>query len=419
MDRVLRIIKKYIPRRLFRSLQPAYHYALALLGALIYRFPSRHITVVAITGTKGKSSTVEILNAILEAGGKRTAVAGTIRFKIGSKSKANLYKMTMPGRFFVQKFLRQAVNAGCEYAIVEMTSEAAKQYRHAFIAFNALIFLNLSPEHIESHGGYDNYLKAKLRLAKAVETSNKKHRVIVANADDVESEKFLSVDVDEKLAFTLTDARGYELSEEGTSFIWSGVPIHSHLKGLFNIYNILAAATYAKSVGIDASTIAHAMEHLREIPGRVQHINVGQNFEVIVDYAHTADSLTKLYETFPNKRKICVLGNTGGGRDMWKRPEMGKVADTFCDEIILTNEDPYDENPKKIIHDMVVGITSHIPNIIMDRREAIRAALSKAQAGDVVLITGKGTDPYIMEADGKRTPWSDAQVAKEELEKLR
>ncbi|HYF29045.1 MAG TPA: cyanophycin synthetase, partial [Candidatus Paceibacterota bacterium] len=147
-----------------------------------------------------------------------------------------------------------------------------------------------------------------------------------------------------------------------------------------------------------------------------ERIEEGQGFQAVVDYAHTPDSLAALYSAYPG-RKICVLGNTGGGRDTWKRPEMGRIADEACDEVILTNEDPYDEDPRAIVEAMAAGM-KRAPKIIMDRREAIGAALSLARPGDAVLITGKGTDPYIMEANGKKTPWSDAAVVREELKKL-
>lgn len=426
MDALLRQIKKIIPQKLFEKLQPLYHYSLALVAALIYRFPSRKIKVVAITGTKGKSSTTEILNALLEAAGKKTAVAGTIRIKIGDTTWPNMYKMTVPGRFFLQKFLRQAVNAGCEYAILEMTSGAVMQFRHKFIDLDSLIFLNISPEHIEQHGSFENYLAAKLSLAKALEQSKKPHRILVVNGDDKESDKFLRVTADEKYSFTLQNAEPYILDDFGLYLSWHGRNIRSHLQGLFNIYNILAALTYAATQGVTPEIAEQGLEKLSGIPGRVEKIqlqkenNPGkkQAFTVVVDYAHTADSLEKLYQAFSNKQKICVLGNTGGGRDKWKRPEMGKVADTYCHHIILTNEDPYDEDPKQIIDEMVPGIASTPFEIVLDRREAIHKAITLAKAGDAVLITGKGTDPYIMEANGKKTPWSDSKVAREELEKV-
>lgn len=425
MDEILRKIKKLIPRKVFSFFQPVYHYKLALLGALIYGFPSKEIKVVVVTGTKGKSSTTEFINAMLESAGKKTALLGTIRFKIAEKTWPNKFKMTTPGRFFVQKFLRDAVTAGCEYAILEMSSEAAKQYRHKFIAIDALVFTNISPEHIESHGSFEKYLKAKLSLAKALEKSKKRGRIIVANIDDPESEKFLAINVPVKVEFKLEDAKPFELTDSGSTFTLFGQQIHTVLPGKFNIYNILAAANYTYTQGVNLEQIKIAVEHLEEIKGRVQKIQAGQKFTVVVDYAHTADSLKNLYEAFPDNQKICVLGNTGGGRDTWKRPEMAKVADAYCDEIILTDEDPYDDNPEQIIEDMHVAIKNKPVSVIMDRREAIRTALEHAQTlekntgGKVaVLISGKGTDPYIMRKNGTKEPWSDADVAREELNKI-
>lgn len=419
LSQTLDFFKKIIPKKVFTFFQPAYHYTLSLIGAIIYVFPSRRLVVIGVTGTKGKSSTVEIVNAILQATGKRTAVLGTIRFKIDQKSTRNLYKMTTPGRFFVQRFLRQAVDAGCTYAILEISSEAAKQYRHKFLNLNALIFLNISPEHIESHGGYEKYLDAKLSIARELAHSSKKRTRLVVNAEDKESQKFLMEKADEKIGFSIEDAKPYSVDENGAiKMTYKNQKIEPHLRGLFNIYNILAAATCASALGIDTDTIKKGVESINTIPGRVESIEAGQDFEVIVDYAHTADSLEKLYQTFGSKRKICVLGNTGGGRDKWKRPEMAKVADKYCNEIILTNEDPYDEDPRRIVEDMLLGIQNNPCIIEMDRRTAIAKAIGKAKTGDAVLITGKGTDPYIMGAYNKKTPWSDAEVAKEELEKI-
>ncbi len=428
MDSLLRHIRALIPTRLFKALQPAYHYSLALAGALIYRFPSRQIKVVAITGTKGKSSTTEIINAMLDGAGKNTAMAGTIRFKIADKIWPNKFKMTMPGRFFLQKFLRQAVNAGCDYAVIEMSSEGAKFFRHKFIDLDALIFLNLSPEHIESHGGYENYVQAKLKLAEQLNISNKPHKVLVTNAEDKESKRFVAAtpNVEIKKEFSLSQAEPYMFDPYGLYISYKGKNVRSHLQGTFNIYNILAALTYITTQDVTIEQAQKGLNNLTGIAGRVQKIELPdhnplskkQNFNVIVDYAHTADSLEKVYGVFKESRKICVIGNTGGGRDTWKRPEMAKVANDNCAHIILTDEDPYDENPDQIIKEMLPGITSTPYEVIMDRRAAISRAISLAHKGDTVMITGKGTDPYIMKANGKKIPWSDAKVAEEELEKV-
>lgn len=178
---------------------------------------------------------------------------------------------------------------------------------------------------------------------------------------------------------------------------------------------------FAKSQNIDTLTIRNAVEKFSGAKGRVERVEEGQNFTVIVDYAHTKESLEALYGAFDKSDKICVLGNTGGGRDKWKRPDMGSIADKYCEHIILTNEDPYDEDPMEILKEMKEGIkrdtlpADRQAEIILNRRDAIKKAFTLAKEKDIVLITGKGTDPYIMEANGKKTPWSDTQVAKEEL----
>ncbi len=424
---MLRKIKKLIPIKIFEFFQPIYHYFLAFLGALIYRLPSKKIKVVAITGTKGKTSTVEFVNAILEEAGFITALAGTLRFKIRNESKPNMYKMTMPGRFFIQRFLRQAVDAHCDYAVIEISSEAAKQYRHKFIDLDALIFTNLAPEHIESHGGYDNYLKAKLSIAHALEKSSKKNKIIVANIDDKEGHKFLAINIEKKAPYSLKDGEPIACHDNGVNFTCEGLKIESVLPGRFNIYNMLAAYAYARALGISIDNIKLGLEKVTEIKGRAQKIPNDLGIEVIVDYAHTPDSLKALYETYSNKNKVCVLGNCGGGRDKWKRKEMAEIANNYCNEIVLTDDDPYDDNPVEIINSMAQFIKNQKLEIIVDRRQAISFAIKKAidlnknveKKNTVILITGKGTDPYIMRANGKKEFWSDAKVTEEEIDKIK
>jgi UDP-N-acetylmuramoyl-L-alanyl-D-glutamate--2,6-diaminopimelate ligase len=419
MNKILRIIEKFIPKKLYKLGQPIYHYSLALLGAIIYQFPSKKIKVVAITGTKGKTSTVEFVNAILEEAGFVTALAGTLRFKIRNDSKPNMYKMTMPGRFFIQRFLRQAVNAKCDYAIIEMSSEAAKQYRHKFIDLDALIFTNLAPEHIESHGSYDKYLAAKLSIAHALENSPKKGKIIVANIDDKEGHKFLAVNVEKKAPYSLKDGDPIVCHDDGVKFVCEGIDIESKLPGKFNVYNMLAAISYARALGISMESIKAGIEKVIEIKGRGQKIPNNLGIDIVVDYAHTPDSLEALYKAFENKKKICILGNCGGGRDKWKRKEMAQIAEKYCEEIILTDEDPYDDDPREIIEDMAKEIINKQPIVIVNRREAIAEAIKEAREGYAVLITGKGTDPYIMRKNGIKEPWSDAKVVEEELGKLK
>ncbi len=423
MDTFLHYCKRLIPNILLSKIRPLYHFFLAWLGSIIYKHPSRNITIIAVTGTKGKSTVTELITHILKTEGKTVASLSTIQFTIGDTATRNLFKMTMPGRFFVQRFLRQAVDAGCTHAVIEMTSEGAKQFRHKFIELDALVFTNLSPEHIESHGSFEKYKSAKLELAKAVANSNKRPRIIVANTDDEHGADFLNFTIEEKLPYSLSQLSLYTLHKTNMSLIYHETTLRIPLVGLFNVYNVLAAITLTQALGVSLKTIERALHDLPPIRGRVEHFytraEASKHVTAIVDYAHTPDSLEKVYLAFKEVPKICILGNTGGGRDTWKRPEMGAIAEQYCDQIILTNEDPYDENPRAIVDAMAKGITDKNKlTIIMDRRTAIRTALEQSLDGGYVLITGKGTDPYIMGPNGTKIVWSDAEVVSEEIAKI-
>ncbi len=412
------MLKKKVASVLPAPILSAYHFVLAFLAAFFCRFPSRHIVVVGVTGTKGKSSTIEYLNAIFETAGWKTALSSSIRFKIDTDSEPNTKRMTIPGRFFVQNFIADAVRAGCGIVFIELTSEGARQFRHRFLALDALLFINLAPEHIESHGSLQAYADAKFEIGRQLTRSSKRPRYMVANADDTQSGRYLSLPIEYPIPFSLLGATPYEAREHDGFFTLGETRISVALPGTFSLINALAAATFARAFGIREHTIARGIASLKRIPGRAEEIDEGQSFTAVVDYAHTPDSLRAIYEAYPERRKICVLGSTGGGRDMWKRPVMGSVAETYCDTIILTNEDPYDEDPRGIIDTLARGIEKKTPEIIMDRRSAIARALSLARSGDCVIVTGKGTDPTIQGARGSAMPWSDAQVVREELRKM-
>jgi UDP-N-acetylmuramoyl-L-alanyl-D-glutamate--2,6-diaminopimelate ligase len=418
MEKLLRAGEKVIPKPFYKIGQPIYHSFLAFSSALLNGFPSKKIKIIGVTGTKGKSSTTEILNAILEEAGFRTAVSNTIRFKIGDQSEDNMYKMSMPGRGFVQRFIRRAVDAKCDFLIMEITSQGALQFRNKFIDLDAVIFTNLSPEHIESHGSYEKYVEAKVGIACEISKSQKTNRALIVNGDDKETPKFLVCDADTKIIFGIKNAEPYTIKNERIDFTWRGKALHSPLSGLFNLYNILGAISCAQHFGISDELIAKAIEKFSGIKGRVEKIEAGQDFTVIVDYAHTPDSLEKLYGHFKSQRIIAVFGCTGGGRDTWKRKEMGRIADEYTGEIILTDDDSYDEDPRKICEDIKIGIKNHTATVLVDRREAIREAFRRAKNGDAVLITGKGTDPYLMGPNGSKIPWNDANVVREELRLL-
>ncbi len=399
------IVKKFIPKFLLR----AYHYGLALLGAVIFAclpvgrvFPSKKLIIIGVTGTSGKSTTTDFITRILEEAGNKVASLSSIRFKVAEKEWENKYKMTMPGRFVIQKFLRQAKNAGCKYVVLEVTSEGIRQFRHKFIDFDCAVFTNLTPEHIESHGGFENYRNAKLKLFRAAKN------IHVINADDKNAKYFLDIPAKQKLKFSIKDAEN------------AGVKLN--MGGGFNIMNAMAAISVARAYGINDAISKKALEKAKGISGRMEVVSESP-IKVIVDYAHTPDQLEAVYKTFKDENLVCVLGSCGGGRDKWKRPVLGEIAKKYCKEIIITNEDPYDENPSQILSEIKSGISNfkfQISNFheILDRKEAIESAIKLAKQGDVVIITGKGSEPWMCVAGGKKIPWSDKKIVEEELSKI-
>jgi len=398
-----KLIKKFIPPFLLGW----YHLCLAFLGALIYRFPSRKLKIIGVTGTNGKTTVVNLTTKILEEAGHKVASLSSIKFKIIDKETPNALKMTMPGRFKIQKFLRQAVKAGCQYVVLEVTSEGIKQHRHRFINFAIAVFTNLSPEHIEAHQGFENYKRAKGKLFQAT------REVHVINLDDENAKYFLQFPVKKKYTYGLNqgDINNQDLQ------------LKLRLIGDFNIHNALAAICVGLSQNIDLATCKKAVEKVEGIPGRMEKI-ISQPFKVFVDYAFTPNALEKVYQTLTHQlinsstnKLICVLGACGGGRDKWKRPVLGKLAAQYCDEVIVTNEDPYDEDPIEIIEQVAKG-TMGKARKILDRREAIRESLKISQPGDVVVITGKGCEPWICVAKSKKIPWDDREIVKEEFQKL-
>ncbi|KKQ21275.1 MAG: UDP-N-acetylmuramoyl-L-alanyl-D-glutamate-2,6-diaminopimelate ligase [Parcubacteria group bacterium GW2011_GWA2_37_10] len=409
------IIKKFTPNFLLRF----YHFCWAFLGAFLFGFPgyNKNIKIIGVTGTSGKSTTSDLITRILEepfdsAQGRsnyKVASISTIRFKIGAKEWENKYKMTMPGRFVIQKFLKQAKNAGCKYFVLEVTSEGIRQFRHKFINFDTAVFTNLTAEHIESHGGFENYRNEKLKLFRA--TKN----IHVMNADDENAKYFLNIPARQKIKFSIIDAKKYDFK--------------LNLIGDFNVLNALAAISVAKAYGVDFETCKRALEKAKGIAGRMEVVS--ENPKIIVDYAHTPEQLEAVYKSLttnyslPTTNLICVLGSCGGGRDKWKRPVLGKIAVKYCREIIITNEDPYDENPLSIMKEIESGFSqirnqkSEILNykLILDRKEAIQGAVKSAKPGDVVIITGKGSEPWMCVENGKKIPWDDRQIAIDALQK--
>lgn len=368
----------------------------------MYRFPSNNLTVIGVTGTSGKSTTVDFITRILEEAGHKVASTSSIRFKVADKEWKNKMKMTMPGRLVIQKLLRQAVDAGCKYAVLEVTSEGIKQSRHKFINFDTAVFLNLTPEHLDSHGGFENYRNAKMELFKA--TKN----IHVINAEDENMEYFLQIPARKKITFGL---------EKGDVNLATN-PITLQLLGDFNNYNALAAIAVGMHYGVSREVCARAVEKVKGVPGRLEVVS--QNPVVVVDYAFTPEQLEASHGAVKKysggKSLVCVLGSCGGGRDKWKRPVLGKIAAQNCREIIITNEDPYDEDPLEIMEQVAKGIGEKPYHIVLDRKEAIEKALELATPADAIIITGKGAEPLMCLADGKKIPWDDREIVREALQ---
>jgi UDP-N-acetylmuramoyl-L-alanyl-D-glutamate--2,6-diaminopimelate ligase len=468
-------LKKFIPKSLLAKIQPAYHFCLGFLAAVWYRRPSRQLIVIGVTGTAGKTSSVYLIAKTLEAAGYGVGYTSTAMFDDGRREWLNDKKMTMPGRFFVQKMLRQMIKNHCQYAVIETTSEGIKQYRHRFINYDILVFTGLYPEHIESHGSFDNYKQAKGRLFSHLKKGASKYvndrkvvchpqselkkldlmkvkKTVVVNGDDENSPYFLSFWSEEQLIYTnrpdfdcnlfmqaagedkiLKDCRIYFYDEivagaAGTAFKLDGQTIDLKLLGAFNAKNALNAALVAYSQGLSFEQVKTGLESVTCLSGKMERISNDRGFEIIVDYSFEPAAVTKLYETLnllPHHRIIHILGSCGGGRDQSRRPILGQIAGERADCVIVTNEDPYDEDPFLIIDQVAAGALNAGKTVgktlfkEADRRQAIALALKLAEPDDIVVMTGKGAEQYICIANGQKIPWDERRVVKEELANLK
>jgi UDP-N-acetylmuramoyl-L-alanyl-D-glutamate--2,6-diaminopimelate ligase len=439
------LLKKIVPA----AAVDRYHLALAKLSAARFGRPSERMVVVGVTGTNGKSTVCAMIARILDEAGYRTGFTTTVSFKVAEKEWLNDTKMTMLGRFRLQRLLAEMAAAGCDYAVVETSSEGIKQHRHAGVHYDAAVFTNLTPEHIESHGGFENYKKAKGELfAKLARDPAKKlkgkavPKVIVANLDSPHGEYFLSFRANKKYGFlregggdgkdkrlaewplAIVKALDVKLHGDHSTFTVRGVPFRLDMPGAFNVENAMAAISYGLSQGVGLETMAAGLAKLPGVPGSIERVDAGQDFTVIVDYAPEPESFRKLYEvvaTLPKKRVIHVLGSTGGGRDRDRRPVLGGLAAKGADVVIVTNEDPYDDEPMSIIEDVAAGARAEGKKdgedlfTVVDRGEAIAKAVALAGPGDLVLLTGKGAEQAMCVADGKKIPWDDRTKVREAI----
>lgn len=459
------LIKKIIPR----SILNLRHLFFSFVGAIKYKHPSEELFVIGITGTSGKSSTILLLRHFLEAAGYKVGALSTVDFYIAGEKQLNDQKMTMLGKAKIQEYLRKMVDHKCDIAIIEVTSEGAMQHRHKFINFDVAIMTNLYPEHIEHHGSFEKYKGWKLNIFKTIANCKPKYRlskyksislcnknkcaepyeqvpkIAVANANNKHGIDFLQYNFDKRALYGLDDADWHvgqysdtdenvmyykgskvTISESGIGLTVNRKAISTPLYGKHNAMNLLAAVSTMRMLGVDWKVIQDAAPSIPPMPGRIEKIPEADalGFTVIVDYAFEPVALENLYAVvtmLTPKRIIHVLGGTGGGRDADRRELNGAMAGKRADIVIVTDEDPYDEDPMQIMEMVASGakkegkIMNESLFIIPDRQEAITQAIALAQEGDIVLVTGKGSEQAMCLAHGKMIPWDDRDAVRKGL----
>ncbi|KKW28786.1 MAG: UDP-N-acetylmuramyl-tripeptide synthetase [Candidatus Uhrbacteria bacterium GW2011_GWD2_52_7] len=419
----------------------AYHYVLARTAELLYGHPSDRLVVLGITGTNGKSSTTQFVAQILTELGAKVGYTSTAGFAIAGETIENRMKMTMPGRFTLQKLLRRMVTTGCTHAVIETSSQGLIQHRHLGINYDVALFTNLTPEHIEAHGGFEHYKQAKGILFSHLtrrrhKTIGGKHipKVNVVNADDEHAPFYAKFPADRHVSFGWKGEHSNDrlvaklvgAGADGMIVEVNGLPFRLSLHAEFERLNALAAIAAVHSLVYPLNDVLRAAESLRSVPGRFEWIRAGQPFAVIVDYAYEPFALESLFRSlapFHFHRVIGVHGSAGGGRDVARRPVIGKLAAQHEDIVVVTNEDPYQEDPRAIMAAVAAGarqqgkVDGKDLFVIEDRQAAIDRAIGLAQPGDVVLLTGKGSEPVMAVASGS-VPWDDREAARKALAKL-
>jgi UDP-N-acetylmuramoyl-L-alanyl-D-glutamate--2,6-diaminopimelate ligase len=361
----------------------------AAMGPIAARFfgdPSHELQVAAVTGTNGKTTTAFLLHAILDAAYRRAALLTNIRRVVGGDERPT--GLNTPEAIDLQRLFRQMLDAGDRSCAMEATSIASSQGRLAATRFAVLVFTNLTQDHLDFHGTMEAYFQAKRALVAQAEA-------VVVNVDD-EWGRRLAADVPGAIAFTPDDELDLEL----------------RLRGRFNRANAVGAVAAARALGVDEEAIRRGVESVAGVPGRFETVEAGQPFAIVVDYAHTPDSLENVLRTARElgSGRLTVVFGAGGDRDREKRPLMGRVARDLADRAIVTTDNPRSEDPQAIAEEVAEGTLE----IVVDRRKAIEHALADARAGDVVVIAGKGADTE-MEIDGRFVPFDDRDVVREVL----
>lgn len=424
-------VKKTLKQK-FPALVPFSHRLRGVSAHYIYGQPSRKMKIIGVTGTNGKTTTCHLIASILEVAGLKVGMATTTTFKVDKRVWSNATNMTTLSAFKLQSLLRKMAAAGCEYAIVETTTHAISQFRNYGITYYAVAMTNVTHDHLDYHGTFEAYLAEKLKLF------SNKPKLAVANLDDPNGLKFLSNPAGRHIGYSLESrgdvvARKILIDEKGSTFtiVLPSVQVTVNLKlpGMFNISNALCAASVATGLGISPETIKNGLEDIKSVPGRMEKVDAGQDFTVIIDYAHTPDALQKVYDELTKTLKgkmIAVLGACGD-RDKSKRPIMGSLAARYADIVVVTDEEPYSEDPIEIIEQVASGVVSSKAKNkikenenffkVMDRRKAIAKALTLAGRNDLVVITGMGAQEFRVVGE-KHLPWIEKKVVKQELERL-
>ncbi|MBO8155336.1 MAG: UDP-N-acetylmuramoyl-L-alanyl-D-glutamate--2,6-diaminopimelate ligase [Bacillaceae bacterium] len=399
---------------------------LARFAYHFYGHPTRDLRLIGITGTNGKTTLTYLLEEIFRYHQEQTGIIGTIQMKI--KDETYPVQNTTPDVLFLQKSFRKMVSKGVTTAMMEVSSHALDQGRVFGCDFDIAVFTNLTQDHLDYHKNFDDYLRAKtLLFSQMGNVYSNRPKFAVVNRDDPHGEYFIKSTPYETLTYGIHNeadvkAENIELKPDGTVFTMKtpkkSISVHTPLAGEFSVYNLLAAASAAICAGVPLSTIQKAFEKTKGVPGRFESVHVGQKFGVIVDYAHTPDSLKNVLKTIQSfvQGKVRVVVGCGGDRDRDKRPKMANIAVSYSDEAIFTSDNPRSEDPMLIIKDMEKGVEKGSYLVEADRRKAIEKAIDQAEEGDIVLIAGKGHETY-QEINGVRYDFDDRKVALEMIEK--
>ena len=417
--------RKVLPISALVGLEKSYRKSRAKIISARFGNPARDLRVIAVTGTNGKTTTVNFLNEILKEAGYRTAMFSTANIEIAGEQTVNDTNSTTATVARLQKFFRDAKKADVEFALIEATSHALDQYKFEGVPIEMAIMTNLTQDHLDYHKTMENYAAAKAKLFEM------NPNLVVLNADDewfdyfnnfaTESQK-ITYGEGESADVKIEKFKLYKKGSEANLLIDNNVELEiaTNLPGEFNIYNMTAAAAGAYLLGISLKDIQEGIANLEGVSGRFEYATPGLPFDTIVDYAHTPDALEKLLKSakeISKNRTILVFGACGD-RDREKRPIMGKIAQDLADRIIITDEENYTEDATQIREEIISGISKKNDKLpaniqeIPDRKEAIRKALQIAGKGDIVLITGLGHEVYRV-IDGEKTPWNDTQIVRE------